>query len=95
MNLTQIIAKTGRQVRRGKMPADKLSNAQVKTVLETAIEVMKTGLLEEGRIEIQDFAVIERVTTTAKPVLFNGRLTRGKRTRWVIRMSKNFTQTSR
>ena len=90
MNLTQIIRETGRRVRRGKLPQQKLTNEEVKAVLEAAIEVMREGLQTEGRVEIQDFAVIERVTTPAQPVKFNGRLTRGERTRWVIRMSKNF-----
>ena len=87
MNLTQIIAETGRRIRRGKSPKKKLTNEQVKVVLETAVGVMREGLYDEGRVEIQGFAVIERVTTKVKPVRLNGRLTRGERTRWVIRMS--------
>ena len=87
MNLTQIIAETGRRVRRGKSPKKKLTNEQVKEVLEAAVEIMREGLHDEGRVEIQGFAVIERVTTKVKPVRLNGKLTRGERTRWVIRMS--------
>jgi nucleoid DNA-binding protein len=59
MNLTQIIEATGKRIRHGKLPADRLTNAEVKTVLETAIEVLKEGLLKEGRVEIQGFAVLE------------------------------------
>ena len=87
MNLTQIIAETGRRVRRGKTPQKKLTNAQIKEVLETAVEVMREGLHDEGRVEIQNFATIKRVTTKVKRVRLNGKLTRGERTRWVIRMS--------
>lgn len=59
MNLTKIIEQTGRRIRAGKMPAEKLTNADVKEVLEAAVEVMKEALIVEGRIEIQNFAVIE------------------------------------
>jgi len=70
MNLTQIIAETGRRVRLGKSPRDKLSNEQVKQVLEVAMEVMREGLHDEGRVEVQGFLVIERVTTPVKSSLF-------------------------
>ena len=86
MNLTQIIAETGRRVRLGKSPRHKLSNEQVKEVLELAMEVMREGLHDEGRIEVQGFLVIERITTKVKPSLFNGKRTRGERTRWVVRV---------
>ena len=59
MNLTKIIEATGRRVRAGKMPAEKLTNADIKEILDAAITVMKQALLEEGRIEIQDFLVLE------------------------------------
>jgi nucleoid DNA-binding protein len=87
MNLTKIIEETGRRIRAGKMPAEKLTNADVKEVLETAIEVMKDALILEERIEIQDFVVIEAKRTAVKPTAFNGKLTRGERRRWVIRLS--------
>ncbi len=86
MNLTQIIAETGRRVRLGKSPRDKLSNEQVKQVLEAAMEVMREGLHDEGRVEVQGFLVIERITTPVKSSLFNGKPTRGERTRWVVRV---------
>ena len=81
MNLTQMIAETGRRVRRGKFPQQKLTNEQVKQVLEVAMEVMREGLHDEGRVEVQGFLVIERVTTPVKPSLFNGERTRGESTR--------------
>lgn len=93
MNLTKIIEETGRRIRAGKMPTEKLTNADVKEVLEAAVEVMKQGLLEEGRIEIQNFAVIEVKCTTVKPTKLNGKLTRGERKRWVIRLSDNLEST--
>ena len=61
-------------------------------MLEAAVGVMSEALLTEGRVEIQNFAVIERVTTPVKPVKFNGQLTRGERTRWVIRVSDNLSR---
>jgi len=60
LNLTQMIAETGRRVRRGKFPQQKLTNEQVKQVLEVAMEVMREGLHDEGRVEAQGFLVIER-----------------------------------
>ena len=89
MNLTKIIEETGRRIRVGKMPSEKLTNADVKEVLETAVEVMKQALLEEGRIEIQNFAVIEVQRTKVKPIELNGYITRGERIRWVIRPSQH------
>ena len=47
---------------------------------------MREGLHDEGRIEVQGFLVIERITTKVKPSLFNGKRTRGERTRWVVRV---------
>jgi nucleoid DNA-binding protein len=88
MNLTQIIAETGRRVRLGKLPADKLTNAEVKAVLETAIAVMSEGLQSDGRIEIQGFAVIERKVTAVKPTVFRGKVRTGERVRWMIRLSE-------
>jgi nucleoid DNA-binding protein len=67
MNLTQIIEATGKRVRLGKLPADRLTNAEVKEVLETALEVLKAGLIVEGRVELQDFAVLEVRTVTIQP----------------------------
>ena len=91
MNLTQVIQETGRRVRRGKMPAEKPTNTEIKQVLETALAVMCAGVHADGRLEIQNVAVIERVTTPVKRVRLNGQLTRGERTRWLIRVSDNTT----
>jgi nucleoid DNA-binding protein len=87
MNLTRIIEKSGQRLRMGKPPSERLTNAQVKQVLETAIQVMQEALRDEGRIEIQGFAVIEVKRTSIKPTKLNGKMTRGERTRWVIRVS--------
>ena len=91
MNLTKIIEETGRRIRAGKMPSEKLTNADVKEILETAVEVMKQAILEEGRIEIQGFVVIEVKLTTVKPTVFNGKITKAERRRWVIKPSKMIT----
>jgi nucleoid DNA-binding protein len=88
MNLTDIIVETGRRVRRGKMPADKLSNAEVKAVLEAALAVMSEALLTEGRIEIQGFAVIERKITAVKASVFRGKVRKTERVRWIFRPSR-------
>jgi nucleoid DNA-binding protein len=92
MNLTKIIEETGRRIRAGKMPAEKLTNADVKEVLETAVEVMKQALLDEGRIEIQGFFVIEIKQSSVKPTTLRGKVTKSKRIRWIIKPSK-FIQT--
>ncbi len=89
MNLTKIIEETGRRIRAGKMPSEKLTNAEVKEVLEAAIEVMKQALIEEERIEIQGFAVIEIKRSEVKQTVLNGKQTSGKRRRWVIKPSKS------
>jgi nucleoid DNA-binding protein len=88
MNLTKIIEETGRRIRAGKMPAEKLTNADVKEILEMAVEVMKQTLLEEGRIEIQNFAVIEVKRTKVKPSQINGYTRKEERVRWLIRVSQ-------
>jgi nucleoid DNA-binding protein len=88
MNLTKIIEETGRRIRAGKMPADKLTNADVKEILEMAVEVMKQALLNEGRIEIQGFVVIEVRRTPVKPSQLNGTMRKGERVSWVIRPSQ-------
>jgi nucleoid DNA-binding protein len=88
MNLTKIIEETGRRIRAGKMPAEKLTNADVKEVLEAAIAVMKQALIEEERIEIQGFAVIEMKRTPVKPTVLNGKITKGERVRWIFRASR-------
>jgi nucleoid DNA-binding protein len=67
MNLTKLIEATGRRVRLGKRSAAKLTNAEVKEVLETAIEILKEALIQEGRVEIQHFAVIEIKRKQVKP----------------------------
>jgi len=91
MNLTKIIEETGRRIRAGKMPTEKLTNADVKEVLETAVEVMKQALLEDGRIEIQGFAVIEVKRTAVKNpstlTTLSGQVKQlpKERIRWVIR----------
>jgi nucleoid DNA-binding protein len=95
MNLTRIIEETGKRVRLGKIPADRLTNAEVKTVLETAIEVLREGLIQEGRVEIQDFAVLELRTQTIRPSgvlqpVGQGRqpLLTTTRQRWLFRPSR-------
>ena len=94
MNLTRIIEETGRRIRAGKMPAEKLTNADVKEVLEAAVEVMKQALLQEGRIEIQGFAVIEVRQTEVKSVKhlvkFDGQQVQLPKWRinWIFRPSK-------
>jgi nucleoid DNA-binding protein len=92
MNLTRIIEETGRRIRAGKMPADKLTNADVKEVLETAVEVMKQALFEDERIEIQGFVVIELKRTSVKPSALNGKMRKEERLRWVIKPSKTMMQ---
>lgn len=92
MNLTQIIEETGKRIRLGKRQADKLTNVEIKQVLDIALDVLQEGLLQEGRVEIQDFAVLEIVTT---PVKTGGQLTPfggttpvravGMRRRWLFR----------
>jgi nucleoid DNA-binding protein len=67
MNLTQLITRTGQKLREGKPPSERLTNAEVKAVLETAIGIMREALHEEGRLEIQGFLVIERTETPVKP----------------------------
>jgi len=67
MNLTQLIARTGQKLREGKPPSERLTNAEVKAVLEMAIGIMREALHDEGRLEIQGFLVIERTETTVKP----------------------------
>lgn len=49
-------------LKRSKKPSrcDKLSSEQGKQVLEVAMEVMREGLHDEGRVEAQGFLVIER-----------------------------------
>lgn len=92
MNLSKIIEETGKRVRAGKLPADKLTNAEIKEVLETAIEIMKEALMDEQRIEIQGFAVIEVKRSKVKQVMLNGKVTSGERKRWVIRGSRELAQ---
>jgi len=95
MNLTQIIEETGKRLRLGKRHADKLTNVEIKEVLDIALAVLQEGLVQEGRVEIQDFAVLEVVTTRVKT---GGHLTSfgsptsihsaGIRRRWVFRPSQ-------
>ena len=92
MNLTQIIEETGKRIRLGKRHADKLTNVEIKEVLDIALAVLQEGLVEEGRVEIQDFAVLEIVV---KPVKIGGQLAPfggsttvravGMRRRWLFR----------
>jgi nucleoid DNA-binding protein len=101
MNLTRIIEETGKRVRLGKIPADRLTNAEVKAVLETAIEVLKAGLLAEGRVEIQDFAVIEVKSSLVKSTKLHIYTAQGQkiiprqeiRIRWIIRPSRFLKKT--
>lgn len=46
MNLTQIIEETGKRIRIGKSHADKLTNAEIKEVIEIALNVVEQGLQE-------------------------------------------------
>lgn len=101
MNLTQIVEETGKRIRLGKRHADKLTNVEIKEVLDVAIQVLQEGLLREGRVEIQDFAVLEVVTT---PVKAGGQLQSlsGKphanstvRRRWLFRPARGLRQAAR
>ena len=92
MNLTQIIEETGKRIRLGKRHADKLTNIEIKAVLETALAVLQEGLVREGRVEIQDFAVLEmreaQVKTGGYLKPFGGATTVravGVRRRWLFR----------
>jgi nucleoid DNA-binding protein len=93
MNLTRIIEETGRRIRAGKMPAEKMTNADVKEILETAIEVMKEALLDEGHIEIQNFAVIEARQIPVKSVWLNGQITKKYRVNWAFRPTRRIRDT--
>jgi nucleoid DNA-binding protein len=66
MNLSRIIEITGQRLRIGKVYSERLSNAQIKEVLEMAVQVIEEALINEGRIEIQGFAVIEVIQITTK-----------------------------
>lgn len=96
MNLTQIIAETGKRVRLGKTRDDQLTNAQIKQVLDTAVEIMKEGLIDEGRIEVQDFAVFEVIRSQVENpntlTTFDGDAVKmpAERVRWVFKPSKAF-----
>lgn len=99
MNLTQIIEETGKRIRLGKRHADKLTNVEIKEVLDTALAVLQEGLVHEGRVEIQDFAVLEVIVT---PVKTGGQLAPfggttsvqavGMRRRWLFRPSQSLRQ---
>lgn len=99
MNLTQIIEETGKRIRLGKRQADKLTNVEIKHVLDTALGILQEGLVREGRVEIQDFAVLEIVVT---PVKTGGQLSPfgsattdravGIRRRWLFRPAKALRQ---
>ncbi len=88
MNLTQMIEETGRRVRHGKVRTEHLSNAQVKLILETAMQVMHEALKDEGRIEIQNFLVIERKITPVKPTPFKNCMRKTERKRWRVRVKE-------
>lgn len=105
MNLTRMIEETGKRVRQGKIYSERLTNADVKLVLETAVEVMKAALIEEGRIEIQNFAVLEVVRIAVQnPNHLRAKLRQGDnlttverqvtttRIRWLFKPSKIFRQ---
>src|SRR5262245_8285956 len=85
MNLTRLIEETGKRIRPGKPAGDGLTNAEIKEVLEIAIEVLKGTLIEEGRVEIQHFAVIEvrRIPVRSGTVQPAGR--GAQRVIWLIR----------
>ena len=95
MNLTQIIEETGKRIRLGKRQADKLTNVEIKEVLEAALRVVQDGLQQEGRIEIQNFGVLEIIDTAVKssgPLTSFGSLTpvyaSNHRRRWVFRPAR-------
>jgi nucleoid DNA-binding protein len=102
MNLTEIIAATGQRIRFGKLPAERLTNAEVKAVLETALEVLQEGLLTEGRVEIQDFAVLELRTQSIQPGGVLQSVGQGAhplltttRQRWLLRPSRQLRAAAR
>lgn len=102
MNLTEIIEATGQRVRLGKIPAERLTNAEVKAVLETALLVLQEGLLTEGRVEIQDFAVLELRTQTIRPAGVLKPIGQGTqpvltatRQRWLLRPSRQLRAAAR
>jgi nucleoid DNA-binding protein len=94
MNFSRIIEITGQRLRLGKVYSERLSNAQIKEVLEMAIQVMEEALIEEGRIEIQGFAVIEVIRTDVKQskqfTQFDGKTIQlpQQRIRWLFRPNK-------
>jgi nucleoid DNA-binding protein len=89
MNFTQLTQETGKRLRAGKMPKHKLTNLQVREVLEVAIQIMKETLDKAERIEIERFAVIEVHIITIKPSLspLTGQPLPTQRIRWVIKRS--------
>jgi len=99
MNLTQIIEETGKRLRLGKRHADKLTNVEIKEVLDIALAVLQEGRVQEGRVEIQDFAVLEVRETQVK---MGGQLTpfgskisvrvMNVRRRWLFRPSQRLKQ---
>jgi nucleoid DNA-binding protein len=94
MNLTQIIEETGKRIRLGKRQTDKLTNVEIKEVLDTALVVLQDGLVREGRIEIQGFAVLEVITSLVKAkgelksVTGQAHLNPRLRRRWIFRPSQ-------
>ena len=102
MNLTQIIEETGKRIRLGKRNADKLTNVEIKEILDIVLAVLQEGLVRDGRVEIQDFAVLEVVVTPVKPggqlASFGGispaRMA-GVRQRWLFRPSQKLRDASK
>ncbi|GEM_PF-2386035 len=99
MNLTQIIEETGKRIRLGKRHAEKLTNAEIKEVLEIALKVATQGFQQDRRIEIQDFGVLEIIEREVK---VGGRLTpfgsqepiqgAKRRRRWVFRPARRLRE---
>ena len=85
MNLTHLIEETGKRIRLGKPPSDRLTNTEIKEVLETTIEVLKEALIEEGRVEIQLFCVIEVRCTMLQSTIPLSSSTVVQRVNWIIR----------
>jgi nucleoid DNA-binding protein len=99
MNLTQIIEETGKRIRLGKRHTEKLTNSEIKEVLEIALNVVEKGFQQDKRIEIQDFGVLE---ISEREVKVGGRLTpfgskepiqgANHRRRWVFRPARRLRE---
>jgi nucleoid DNA-binding protein len=97
MNFDAWIRRTGKRIRRGKIRQAQLTNAQIREVLEGALVELEEALVNEGRVEIQHFAVLEiqrtevrstRLRTTTPEGLLRYVRTPSTRTRFVFKPSK-------